>query len=223
MVSVDIVSYTQNPSETIYRACFQCKHLCYKYNTDEEKLKPITEKDKVIRKVIENGHLSVLEHVSITFRIAGISRACSHQLVRHRLASYSQLSQRYVQQDDLVFITPKSINNNDVFGDKVLDIHNQIIALYKDMLLAGIPKEDARYILPEGTETQLIMTMNCRELLHFFEERLCNHAQEEIRNLAKAMLALSKQVIPVVFENAGPKCKRLGHCPETKPCGMVVM
>lgn len=154
-----------------------------------------------IRQRIQAGHESILEHASATFDISGISRACSHQLVRHRLASYSQESQRYVNMSDSEFVVPESIKNSPE-AELVWDLAiHEMQQTYKDLLAFGIKKEDARFVLPNATKTRIIVTMNFRELRHFFKLRLAKDAQWEIRQLAGAMLRLIKEQAPNVFED----------------------
>lgn len=155
---------------------------------------------------IERGHESVLEHASFTFSIEGASRALTHQLVRHRIASYSQQSQRYVGIEDFKAVYPQSIMDE---PDALLAYNDALFVIqkaYKEMVKAGVPKEDARYILPNATCTNIVVTMNGRELRHFFELRLCSRAQWEIRELASLMLTECRRVAPGLFHNAGPKC-----------------
>ncbi|MDD3819089.1 MAG: FAD-dependent thymidylate synthase, partial [Actinomycetota bacterium] len=138
------------------------------------------------------------------------------QLVRHRIASYNQQSQRYVKfADHFEYITPPSIEKNKECKEKFDELVSSIHGFYKELLDMGIEPEDARYILPNASETKIIVTMNGRELLHFFAVRCCNRAQWEIRELATKMLKEVKKVAPVVFEKAGPDCLR-GPCPEGK-------
>ena len=177
--------------------------------------------EKSLKHALSAGHESVLEHLSFTFRIEGISRACSHQLVRHRLASYSQKSQRYVSEQDFEYILPPSISQNDTARALYEDCMKNLSSAYRALVDAGVPKEDARYVLPNACATDLIMTMNARELLHFFNLRCCSRAQWEIREMANQMLKLCKDCAPLIFENAGPSCKKLGYCPEVKSCGKV--
>ena len=145
------------------------------------------------------GHESVFEHVSFTFRIEGISRVCSHQLVRHRMASFTQQSQRYVPLNP-EFIIPESIENSE-FKDEVKDVMENARNLYKKMVEKGIRKEDARFILPQAVETKIIVTMNGRELRHFISLRAEKDAQWEIRNLAKEMLKEAYKVAPILLED----------------------
>jgi thymidylate synthase (FAD) len=167
----------------------------------------------------EHAHESPLEHASLTFHIT-CSRACSHQLVRHRVASYSQQSQRYVKMDDLPYILPPAIASNAinrVSFENALEVAENAYRFMTNV--GGAGAEDARFILPATVATQLVVTMNFRSLLHFFSERCCNRAQWEIHDIANQMLEQCKQLYPCVFEFAGPHCKRIGHCPEAKPCG----
>lgn len=174
---------------------------------------------KSLKQALASHHDSVLEHWTATFQVEGISRACSHQLVRHRLASYSQQSQRYVNMDKPSYVVPKSFTpvQKLAFDMMMQDIWEK----YNYMIGYGIPEEDARYILPNACTTNITITMNARELRHFFGERLCTRAQWEIREMAEKMLDEVKKVAPVLFEDAGPKCQRLGYCPEAKGCSMT--
>lgn len=167
----------------------------------------------LLRRVIASGHTGVVEHWAATFSIEGISRACSHQLVRHRVASFSMQSQRYVEAStDFDRIMPQSIIDA-AFGVEVADLWERTGRLYASMVESGIPPEDARYILPNAAETKLVMTMNARELLHAFNLRCCNRAQWEIRDLFNEILRLVKPIAPAIFENAGASCVN-GPCPE---------
>ena len=164
-----------------------------------------------------SGHESVLEHAVFTFRIEGISRVTLAQLTRHRLASFSVQSQRYVKMDDWRAVVPVSIAGS-AFAEEADELIRGSMDLYHRMTDAGIPVEDARYITPQAITTNLVLTMNARELRHFFSLRCCNRAQWEIRALADAMLKLCRKEAPTLFEDAGPGCVR-GCCPEKKSCG----
>jgi thymidylate synthase (FAD) len=181
-----------------------------------EKMNPDTAK-RIIKRVTGYGHVSVIEHASFTFSIEGVSRAMTHQLVRHRVASYTQQSQRYVTYDTLEkYVTPPSIADK-AEAKKIFDeTLEKISGTYKKLLRLGIPKEDARFILPNAAKTNIIVTMNARELRHFFNLRCCVRAQWEIREVATEMLRQVKKVAPALFENAGPSCVELGYCPEGK-------
>ena len=170
-----------------------------------------------LRHAAGSGHTSVLEHAVFTFRVSGISRACLAQLTRHRLASFSVQSQRHAGIRETDMVMPDSIRASGFRADAEY-LMRDVMWLYGEMVRAGIPKEDARYITPQASPTGLIMTMNARELLHFFSLRCCNRAQWEIRELADRMLRLCREHAPGLFDDAGPGCVR-GHCPEGRPCG----
>lgn len=169
-----------------------------------------SEIEKLLDFLRQRNHLSPFEHADFSFSVDGISRALSHQLVRHRMASYSQESQRYVNYmkvETLPFITPSKIGEN----ENALKIYNQAIEqtldAYRKMVEIGIPPEDARYIFPNAIETKIVFTMNARSLFNFFEQRCCIKAQWEIRNLALAMLREVRKVAPNIFKNAGAPCQ----------------
>lgn len=172
---------------------------------------------RIIKRVTGYGHVSVIEHASFTFSIEGVSRAMTHQFVRHRIASYTQQSQRYVTYDTLEkYVTPRSIADN-AEAKKMFDgTLEKISETYQKLLKLGISKEDARFILPNAAKTNIIVTMNARELRHFFNLRCCVRSQWEIREVATEMFRQVKKVAPALFENAGPSCVELGYCPEGK-------
>mgnify|MGYP001045581071 CR=1 FL=1 len=217
-MKVNLIKYTPEPEKMIAVAA----RLCYSPVGVDELENELSDKDieKLVKFVIKSGHHSTVEHINFTFAVEGVSRALTHQLVRHRIASYSQQSQRYIKfRDNLKYITPPSLKKDRDIREKydslILSIHN----LYMEMLDSGIESEDARYILPNALETKIIVSMNARELLHFFSVRCCNRAQWEIRELAIRMLKLVKKVAPLVFQKAGPNCLR-GPCREGKfSCG----
>jgi len=176
-------------------------------NSDKEELK------NILRYVVKAGHESVIEHAYFTFGISGVSRALTHQLVRHRIASYSQQSQRYVESE-MEYVIPPSIKEAGVEEEYKKMMESAWDAYNK--LKEKVPVEDARYILPNAACTQIMVSMNARSLLNFFELRCCLHAQWEIRHLAWKMLGLVKKVAPVIFENAGPPCRTKNICPMNK-------
>lgn len=212
-MNVRLVSYTPNPDQVCEMACRTCTSV------DCPDISTAVNKTNALRKALDSGHESVAEHAVFTFQIEGISRACSHQLVRHRLASYSQQSQRYVNMTDFDFVIPESIKEDVNSLDKYMYLMNNIRLSYLEMLLLGIPEEDARYILPNACCTNITVTMNARELRHFFKLRLCKRAQWEIRELAECMYGCVKDVAPVLFEGVGPACIMDGKCTEIKGCG----
>lgn len=173
---------------------------------------------KALRGALASGHESVIEHASFTFEIRGVSRVLLAQLTRHRIASFSVMSQRYVRLTGAEVVMPETIKEK-FWGENFKRLVMGSLSLYQMMVDGGVPEEDARYIVPQGIKTDLIMTMNARELRHFFALRCCNRAQWEIRQLADEMLALCKEAAPDLFDKAGPGCVR-GHCPEgRRSCG----
>ncbi len=179
------------------------------------------------------GHLSPFEHASYTFLIEGVSRAMTHQLVRHRIASYSQRSQRYVSAETFEYITPPRLEGKTVLTESgsrdAVEYYREFMAhaaeVYANLreALGGSGEsanEDARYVLPNAAETKIMVTMNARELFHLFGERLCMRAQWEFRRTAEAMLCLAREATPLIFRGVGPKCVQLNRCPEGKmSCG----
>jgi len=215
-LKVELIAVTPQADSTAATAA----HLCYAGISISDLKKKVTPDyaKRLVKNLIDSGHLSPLEHVSFTFAIEGISRACSHQLVRHRIASHSQQSQRYVKETGFNFIVPHSIKEN----KQALLVFNESIEQSKkayNELLKTVPAEDARFVLPNACETRIIVTMNTRSLYNFFERRLCARAQWEIRQLAEEMFRLCKQAAPLLFENSGPICEKLGYCPERETCG----
>ena len=215
---VELLRYTNEPEKT----CAVAGRLCYSSVGIEELKEKLTQEkiEDILTRIIKSGHMSVLEHASFTFGVEGVSRALLAQLTRHRIASFSVQSQRYVRFDKKTpeFVIPPKIAKD----ENLLKQYNEFLKIsqdyYNKFLAAGIPAEDARYVLPNASSTKIVMTMNARELRHFFELRCCNRAQWEIRNMACQMLKLAKQAAPVLFADAGPNCLR-GGCTEDKPCG----
>jgi len=221
-LNVVLLDVTQNALSLIYAACRQCysaKFAGELFNTGKESPEKQTE---FVRKVVASGHESPLEHVKFTFAIEGVSRALTHQLVRHRIASYSQQSQRYVKEAHFDYIIPPSIENDPALKEEFLrtmsviqDSYNKLLARYQQMGTVGErANQDARFVLPQAAESKIVVTMNCRELMHFFQHRCCARAQWEIKSLADRMLALCQATLPEVFSAAGAKCEILGYCPE---------
>jgi thymidylate synthase (FAD) len=175
---------------------------------------------RVLKTIMTSGHFSALEHASYTFAIDGVSRALTHQLVRHRLASYNQQSQRYVSfSEEPAFIIPPAIAEDSEVLARYTAATTAAFEAYRDLMAAGVSAEDARYLLPNATESKIVVTMNVRELLHFLEVRCCRRAQWEIRDLALRMLELVEPTAPYVFMDAGAACRR-GPCSEGKmTCG----
>ena len=230
-LKVKIIAHTPNPEEVVAQAA----KLCYSpvgVDGIMEKLTP--EKiESFVSNLASIGHESPFEHVSFTFAVEGISRACSHQIVRHRIASYSQQSQRYVKEgDNFEFVIPNIISDMGAvqeFEQDMKIIHNmytkwqnQIQEFVEEtdyptngMNSEKVANENARYVLPNACETKIVFTMNVRSLYNFFSKRCCNRAQEEIRELADEMLKQVKEIAPILFKNAGAPCVK-GRCPEGK-------
>ena len=218
MIKVKLMKYTAEPERTVAMAA----RLCYSPAGAEELSEKMTDEQvtKLVEKIISMGHASTMEHVTFTFAIEGISRVLTHQLVRHRIASYSQQSQRYVSEHDFEYILPPSIAENDEAKAKFDNLMHTIRQTYDELVAMDVPKEDARYVLANATETKVLATFNARSLLNFFSLRCCNRAQWEIRQMAYLMLAEVKKVAPLLFKNAGATCVRTGRCPEgAMTCG----
>jgi thymidylate synthase (FAD) len=228
-LKVILLNHTKRPEETIAHAA----KLCYSPASIEQLKNTIegSDNEKFVKRLLQLGHLSPLEHAIFTFGVEGISRACSHQLVRHRIASYSQQSQRYVgerrkkEHETFDFVIPPSIEvsgKKEWFIDKMREIQNWYDELIEVLGDSGEKSnEDARFILPNAAETKIIVTMNVRELIHFFSVRCCERAQWEIRDLATEMLRLTREVLPSVFSKSGPNCVK-GACTEGKmTCGNI--
>jgi thymidylate synthase (FAD) len=217
---VVLLSWTKNAQEVVSAAIRQCYSAV---GAADLRQKITSQKQKeLIKMVLASGHTSTLEHASFTFAIEGISRACSHQLVRHRLASYSQQSQRYVDfsREGINFVVPPSIRNDPGSFKEFKKAIKNAEETYFSLRKKGVAAEDARFVLPNAAETKIVVTMNARELLHFFELRLCQRAQWEIRALAGAMLKEVKKVCPTIFAVAGPTCETQKICWEGKfSCG----
>jgi len=216
-MKVKLVAYTPEPEKTVALAA----RMCYSNRGVDNLADALTpaEVERMVRMLTQVGHLSPIEHVSFTFAVEGISRACSHQLVRHRIASYSQKSQRYVDETSFEYIVPPSIANNPEAREVSTRVIDTIRESYSQ-LARMVPREDARYILPNATETKIILSFNARSLYNFFSQRLCLRAQWEIREMAQLMLTEVMKVAPLLFSKAGPSCEVEGICWEGKmSCG----
>ena len=225
-MSVKLVSCSKNPLEIMYTAA----RTCYSESAPSKignKLPSEEKMVRLVRKVLGSGHWSIAEHVNFTFAIEGISRACSHQLVRHRLASFSQKSQRYVNAKNFQYVTPNSMKNFranlNVKGHDVdlsyEDLMKLLSRFYEQAVDENIPKEDARFVLPNATITDLVMTLNLRELAHVYDMRACGRAQWEIRRVAKEMKVELEIQFPFLGEFLKIRCEKLGYCPDIETCG----
>ena len=240
MPTVKLLSYTPEPEKLVAAAA----KLCYSSSDAASLLEGLTPQKTAdfIDMLSEIGHESPIEHASFTFAIEGVSRSFLAQITRHRIASYSVQSQRYVKKDNFEYIVPPAIEENDeakrIFTEtmKTLDEnYRRLTALLTEQKLAGIDAptpaqrkaaeksaiEDARFVLPNACDTRMVVTMNARSLRHFFRLRCCNRAQWEIREVARQMLLLVRAVAPHLFAGAGPACL-CGPCPEgAKSCGKM--
>lgn len=233
-MKVRLITHTPDPERVIATAA----KLCYSSSDIESLMEGLTPEktEKFLNMLFELGHESPIEHVTFTFAIEGISRACSHQLVRHRIASYSQKSQRYVDETQFDYVIPESIKNNAAARDVYDTLMSSIQlgydtirkTLIKDFVEDGMDEkaaekkanEDTRMVLPNACQTSIIVTMNVRSLFNFFKLRCCNRAQWEIRELAIEMYKLCENVAPDIFRHAGPSCAVTGKCSEGKmTCG----
>jgi thymidylate synthase (FAD) len=257
-LKVKLIEHTPNPEKVVAAAA----KLCYSSSDVDEIMDNLNEENtnKFLNMIMSFGHLSPIEHASFTFAIEGVSRSLTHQLVRHRIASYSQQSQRYVKLDQFEYVIPPEIEKNEnakeIFikamqedqkaYDTLVEIlkkeaEENLIQQYIEKnklesndkidekalkkIVSNAQKkaiEDARYVFPNACETKIIVTMNARQLLHFFNERCCERAQWEIRKMATLMLVEAKKVAPILFKNGGPSCVK-GGCPEgAMTCGKAI-
>lgn len=217
---VKLLYHTPEPE----RAVAMAARLCYSAVGAEALAERMTTEqvEKLLTKIIDMGHTSTLEHASFTFAIEGVSRVLTHQLVRHRIASYSQQSQRYVKEHDFESIMPATVAANPEARAKFEGLMADIRRTYDELVAMGVHQEDARYCLPNATETKIVVTMNARTLLHFFEERCCMRAQWEIRRMAELMLKEVQAIAPLLFNNAGPTCVTGNYCREgALSCGRL--
>jgi len=212
-MNVKLIGFTPNP-EKLPAMAAKLTHS----KTKPEDLDKSSDKElkAILEHVTKLGHTSVIEHTCFTFAISDVSRSLTHQLVRHRIASYAQQSQRYVNLNEPNYVIPPTIGKDKEMKEAYKETMEIIWDQYNKLLELGIPAEDSRYILPNATCTNIIVTMNARSLLNFFELRCCMHAQWEIRKLANRMLQEVKKVAPTIFKKAGPSCKTRNVCTENK-------
>lgn len=200
-MNVTLIQATPNPIETISKIA----SICY----DSDPKNPLG----LVKHLYKNGHHSVFEHIYFTFKIEGISRACSHQLVRHRHCSFTQRSQRYCSEDGFEVVEPESIHLYDIL-DNFGYTMGKLNILYKHLQEINVPNEDARYILPNACTTEMYLSCNLRELIHIANERLCTRAQWEIRKLVKEMVKLVDSSLHFMLV---PKCQS-GRILCNSPC-----
>lgn len=217
-MKIILIDYTKNPEKLAATAA----KICYSGDTVEEIMD--SDNTTLVDKVRDMGHTSVFEHIKFTFVAENVSRTLTHQLVRHRIASYSMKSQRYVNEanphrNGFTYTTPDDIKKNPLLEEKYNEIMDKINAVYREFIDKGVAQENARYVLPNACHTSIMFTMNARELLQFFSLRCCNRTQWELRRMAYKMLELVYPLAPKIFKNAGaPCCSK--NCPEGKmSCG----
>jgi len=234
-MKVKLLSYTDNAEKLVAIAA----KLCYSTSDIDDISEGLDEKNtaKFINQLMSMGHESPIEHCNFTFGVEGVSRSLLAQLTRHRIASYSVKSQRYVNEGQFEYITPPEISEDKQAEKLYIEIMKDLQEKYEQLaevlknnhMAKGLGQsaaqkkanEDARFILPNACETKIVMTFNARSLINFFHHRCCERAQWEIRALADEMLKLVKAIAPILFEYAGPPCLN-GVCPEGKmSCGMA--
>lgn len=242
-LKVNLIAHTPEAEKIVASAA----KLCYSRVGVDEIMDNLNDENtsKFLNMLMDLGHESPIEHVSFTFAVEGVSRTLTHQLVRHRIASYSQQSQRYVKLEQFRYVVPPSIEEvaeaKEIYIKAMEEdqrVYNELVEILMDkhtkaLVSEGMDEkkavkaaekmaiEDARYVFPNACETKIVFTMNARTLFNFFNHRCCNRAQWEIRQLAFEMLKLVKKECPVLFKNCGPSCIN-GVCPEgTMTCGKI--
>ncbi len=243
-LKVKLIAYTPEPEKIVSAAA----KLCYSRVGTDDIMENLNDEntEKFLKMLMELGHESPIEHVSFTFAVEGVSRTLTHQLVRHRIASYSQQSQRYVKLEQFQYILPHSIEEmpeaRELFiksMEESQNTYNKLVEMLIDkhmkrLIIEGknekaakkaaekMAIEDARYVFPNACETKIMFTMNARSLFNFFRHRCCNRAQWEIKEMADKMLEEVKVVAPTLFKNAGPSCL-VNSCPEgSMTCGKIL-
>ena len=216
---VNLISKPENMLKTVYtaaRTCYSADMPINIYNSTDDEEKML----KLIERVIGSGHYSVIEHIQVSFAISNVSRACTHQLVRHRHMSFSQKSQRYVKEKgQFDYIIPPTIAKDEELKQKFIDFMAEIANKYNEFTEAGIPAEDARAVLPNAAASSIVASLNLRELIHLANLRLCTRAQYEIRTMVKLMCDELIKEEPWLKKYLVPKCERNGFCDEDKSCG----
>jgi thymidylate synthase (FAD) len=210
-MKVVLLRHTEDPD----RVCAAAAASCYSGDGASQLHEGLSDKKvgRLLKHTVGKGHHSVVEHAVFTFSIEGVSRALTHQLVRHRIASYSQQSQRYVRFEEPTYVTPPEVEKRQDAKEAFDATVKATWEAYRLMVEEGVPEEDARFILPNAATTNITVTMNARELIHFFRLRCCLRAQWEIRRVAQRMLDECKRVAPVIFAEAGRPCIS-GPCPD---------
>ena len=216
-MKVELVAFTPDPDNV----CGLATRNCISYDMPD--LDDAEQNKRSLKHALSSGHESVAENAIFTFSVEGISRVTEIQLVRHRIgASYAIQSGRYCSRDPTNYVMPESVleDADDLLAQRISEYDRALRLLDDCMVEMGISAEDRRYFYPQGLKTNIIVTVNAREILHIASERQCVRAQKEIREMVTEMVRLAKEVAPVLFKDAGPKCRRLGYCPERKGCGL---
>lgn len=220
-MEVELLAHTPDPDMVCAAAAF----TSWKKKTTAELFGDLSKKEALdfLKKVMGFGHMSVTEHATFTFSISGVSRALTHQLVRHRIASYTQQSQRYVKFEpgEVDYVTPPEVEKSEEANAIFTESMATAASAYQKLLGKGVPPEDARFVLPNAATSNIVVTMNARELMHFIRLRTCERTQWELREVATEMLRKLKKVAPTLFHDGGPGCV-VGPCPEGElTCGKM--
>ena len=220
-MKVELIAYTEGADHVCNLAAKNCvsEEMPEMFEMDAEGYPYLVDSEcKSLEHALASGHMSIAEHATFTFAVEGVSRVTEIQLVRHRIgASYAIQSGRYCTRDPTNYVMAFDPTGTD---EKYFDDFDRALtALDEHLKEKGVSAEDRRYFYPQGLMTNIIVTVNARELLHMASERMCTRAQWEIREMVTEMVKLAKVFAPTLFENAGPKCMRLGYCPERKGCG----
>lgn len=212
MIQVKLVDHTPNPELAVAAAA----RICIRDMDYEAVYAELREEDvqRILRTVILKNHHSVLEHINFTFAISGVSRVLTHQLVRHRIASYSQLSQQRTDSSYLKFTIPPEIHHNPELAEEYKSMMIHCSELYRRLIQCGVSRSSARYVLPTSFTTRIIATMNARSLFNLLAQRECEAEEWEFRQVAHLMHAKLMKVAPSIFRFAGPPCETQGFCPE---------
>lgn len=221
-LKVQLLQMTENAVDLVYAACRQCYSAEFAGDIFTKSKESLEKKEAFLKKIVASGHESPLEHVNFTFAVQGVSRALTHQLVRHRIASYSQQSQRYIKETKFSYIIPPTVAADPEMKAEFEKLMGNIQKSYNLMLERFKAKgktgekanQDARFVLPQAAETKIVVSMNARQLINFFKTRCCSRAQWEIRHLADEMLKICRERLPSIFSKAGAKCVALEYCPE---------
>lgn len=228
-MNVRLITNTQDPEMVIAAAA----KLCYSKKDGKELFDEMMDNeavlDRFLDRFMEMGHGSPLEHATFTFEISGVSRSCSHQLVRHRNTSFNQKSQRYVDEENFEYVMPEELSvcedASRLFDIAMLDANDAYVSIKEALMSAGYPEkiaqENARAVLPNACATSLVMTMSLRQIYNFLDIRLCNRAQDEIREVATRIYDIMRTNFPKLMRRRFPICEMTGFCPEgSMGCGL---